>query len=121
MATNCSTNIRIYFCPPTVDFECWCVGLSFPFQFTFKDRRTGSEIDITADTFSLIVTDSTGVTVETMTVGSGLTIIADGILQGIFSSPTTDTAGRYTYELIWTITATGGVLPAAAGRIVVKA
>lgn len=121
MATNCSTNITIDFCPPTVDFECLRVGLSFPFEFTFKNRRTGAEIDITGDTFSLIVKDSAAATVETMTVGSGLTIIADGVLQGVFSSPTTDTAGRYTYELIWTIPETGGIIPAAAGRIIVKA
>lgn len=117
----CSTNITISFCPPTVDFECLKVGLSFPFEFTFKNKSDQIAINILSDSFALTVYDSLGAVVEIMTIGTGLTAIAGGLLQGVFSSPTTDAAGKYTYELIWTIPATGAELPAAAGRIIVKA
>lgn len=121
MATNCPTKITIDFEPPTVDFESLKVGLSYPFEFLFTDKRDGEAINIMSDGFALTVYDSLGAEVEIMTVGTGLTRVAGGILQGVFSSPTTDDAGRYTYKLIWTIPATGAEIPAAAGRIIVKA
>lgn len=117
MPANCLT---VSYAPSVYDFTDLFAGFSLPFEFSFSSAVDGSAINIMSDTFELNVYDSLGALVETMTVGTGLTPVSGGILQGIFSSPTTDDAGRYTYLLIWNITDTGARIPAVSGKITVK-
>jgi len=70
-------------------------------------------IDISLDDFELVILDSTGATVATLTLGSGLEIVgADTDKLNIsVGPPTTGASGTYTGTLVWTRDETGAVLP----------
>lgn len=76
----------------------------------FKD---GSEdaIDITSDTFSLEIKDSAGNVVDTLTLGSGLTVVSTNKLNIAVGPPVTDTADTYMGVLVWTRASTTAVIP----------
>lgn len=100
-------------------------GLRVGFEYAvpplyFKDQD-GVEIDITGDDFEMLVYDSTGALVDTLTVGGGITIIADNQLDIVIGAPTTDTVGRYTFDLVWTRPLTSWNAPVLSGYLTVRA
>lgn len=114
---------QIQFCAGRIDLACLKEGYSFPDEWTFTDE-TGTDIDISASDFEMVIKDSTGATVATLTLGTvvpdGLELVGTNKLKMLIGSPVTDTAGTYTYELIKSDPG-GGTYPWFEGKIGVKA
>ena len=68
-------------------------------------------ITITSDDFEMEILDSDGNVADTLSVGSGLAIVAPNKLNISVGSPVTNSAGIYTGTLVWTRALTGGVVP----------
>ena len=91
----------------------WCdmrIGYSYAKSAVFTDGNEVA-INIVADTFTMAIKNSLGATVQTLSIGSGLTIISPNTLVITVGTPTTVTAGVYNGLLIWTRTGTGSVAP----------
>lgn len=110
MNRACTVKITTNFKAPLWEWVGMLVGYTYPKTAIFKDKLN-VDIDITADDFSLEIKDSTGTTVDTLTLTSGLEIADTNKLNILVGSPVTDTAGTYTGILVWTRTATGGITP----------
>lgn len=118
MATSACKNID--FSPDFLPMEGLRVGFVYAALIEFKDRVTGDLVDISLDTFEMEIKDSTGATVETLGMGTGLSIYDDNNLLVTIGTDTTQTAGEYTYLLVWNITDTGASVPAVEGKIYVE-
>lgn len=112
---------ELNFAPDFLPMTGLRVGFTYAFEIVFKDRVTKDPITITGDDFEMVIKDSAGGVVETLTTtpAVGLTINVD-TLTGLISTDTTQTAGKYTYLIAWTIAATSAVVPAVEGTIIVK-
>jgi len=112
---------EISFAPDFLPMTGLRVGFTYAFEITFKDRITKDPITITGDDFEMIIKDSAGLVVETLTTSpaAGLTIDVD-TLTGLIGTDTTQDAGKYTYLIIWTIASTSAIVPAVEGTITVK-
>lgn len=86
------------------------IGYSYAKTAIFTDGNEVA-INIVADTFTLAIKNSAGTTVQTLSVGSGLTIISPNTLNITVGAPTTAAAGIYTGILVWTRVSTGSVTP----------
>lgn len=119
---DCATNaVELDFTAPVLDMRGIKVGRTVQFRIYFKYPKTRLPYDITADDFEMAILDSALSEVENLQVGSGFTITAPNILDGVITPLTTGMAGKYTFEIIWTIAATGATPTAADGKIIVKA
>lgn len=117
MAAVCCTNKN----PEPYEYR---VGFAYPDELSFnEDTATGDPIDISADDFKLVIKDSTGTVIDTLTLGDvstdGLEYVAPNKLKQLIGSPTTDTAGTYTADLIIT-EPDGGHYPLFTRKIIVK-
>lgn len=112
---------EIDFSPDFLPMTGLRVGFAYAFEIVFKDRITKAPITITGDDFEMIIKNAAGVVVETLTTtpAAGLTIAVD-TLTGLIGTDTTQTAGKYTYLIVWTIASTSAIVPAVEGTIVVK-
>lgn len=117
-ASVCKT---IDFAPDFLTMTGLREGFTYAFLIEFTDRDTGSPLVITGDDFEMIIKDSTGSVVETLTTtpASGLTIDNTDLL-GLMSFAITEPAGNYTFLIIWTVTDTGAIVPAVEGKIIVE-
>ena len=108
------------YCPGTINVNCIYEGFSYPDEWLFTDVN-GDAIDITNDDFSLQIRDDSGTLIQTMGIGTGLSINGPNGLQLLWGAPMTDAAGVYSFRLIWSESATGASYPVVIGRIAVKA
>ena len=118
MASVC--NNEIDFSPDLLNMRGAREGFEYAFSIVFKDRQTGALVDISADSFSMEIKDTDLITVETLTMGSGLSLDGDNTLIGLVGTGTTSAAGTYTYLLVWDIAATSASVPAVEGKIIVE-
>lgn len=118
MSATCE-QITTDYCPAVWNLTCLYVGFSYTNTIDFAEAD-GTAINISADTFSMPITNSLGVLVETLTLGSGLAILGTGTLQITIGALTTTNAGTYTHRIIWEEAATGATAPVAIGKIIVK-
>lgn len=115
------SDISISFCAATVNINCLKEGYAPPpFDLVFKNRLTGAEVDITADDFVMFVKNAAGGTVDTLTIGDGLTIVPNNRLRIQIESPVTDAAGVYSHTIVWKIQSVSPGFPAFQGKIIVK-
>jgi len=123
MAVVCKTSNTIDFSPGVINFKGLKVGHSFPDEWAFTDDL-GAAIDISSFDFDMIIADSTGAVVDTLTLGTvlttGLEYVATNKLKMLIGAPTTNLAGVYTYQLIITEPG-GGNYPWFIGSIPVAA
>lgn len=122
---TCGTSeVELDFTGPVLDMVGIKVGRTVQFRILFKYPKgsalAGQPYDITADTFEMSIKNAALAEVENLQVGSGFTIVAPNILIGVITPATTATAGKYTHDIIWTITASGATPTAAEGKIIVK-
>ncbi len=92
------------------------VGFSYPFTHIFS----GVGVDITNDDFSIVVKNSAGALIKTLTVVDGLTIEDETHLSILIGAPITAAAGTYSMTVIRTDDATGTTYPYAVGSIKVS-
>lgn len=111
-ACACGTSFNISFCPIEIGADCIWVGYAATIQVEFVDPA-----DISGDDFTATVKDSTGATVDTLTIGDGIAIDGTTILQITIESPVTDAAGKYTLTVIWTPASTGVAQPFSYGIV----
>ncbi len=118
-AQNCTTVAN--FAPAIYHVSCLREGYTYTdsIEFLNSDGEAFPSAGIMADDFSLIVKDSAGDIVTTLTVGSGLSIDSASLLTIFWGTIITGTADTYTYDLIWSITSTGEEAPVLMGNITV--
>ena len=113
-ACNCGTTFKISFAPIIIEADDIWQGFSATIEFEFLDPA-----DISGDTFSAIIKDSAGDTVDTLTMGERINVDGDTLLQILIETPVTDAAGDYTITVIWTPASTSSPQPFAYGVITV--
>lgn len=113
------TFAELDFSADVIDLLKMKAGRSYQFQVEVTDEY-GEQVNITSDAFEMSILNSIGVEVENLQVGSGFTIIAPNILQGVITSLTTGAAGTYTHTIVWNIAASGASPLLAQGKITVK-
>lgn len=120
MSSNACHITLVDFAAGIVNFANMKAGnYTYGKQLSFKTQK-GVEIDITADDFEMVVYDTNGTPVDTLTIGDGLTIVPDNKLIISFRPAVTANAGLYTYEIVWTRTALTLNFPAFVGKITIK-
>lgn len=97
------------------------VGFTFAAQPLYFKNADGTETNITGDDFVMNIYDAADALVDTLTVGGGIVIVANNRLDIVIGAPVTDTAGKYTHDLIWTRPLTSWDAPVLSGQIIVKA
>lgn len=85
-------------------------GYTYPKTALFVDSLEAA-ITITSDDFEMEILDSDGNVVDTLSIGSGLAIVAPNKLNISVGPPVTGSAGTYTGTLVWTRLSTSGILP----------
>lgn len=99
------------------------VGASYADFFDFFEVVNGAlqDEDITGDDFTLVVKDSTGATISTLTTGvlltDGLEIEGTNRLNYLIGTGVTGTAGIYTYTLFLNDPSNGSNFPVTVGKI----
>jgi hypothetical protein len=114
-ASSCSTGIANY-APAVLHFNCIPQGFSPRFTIEFLDED-GADLDISGDTFSMPTFKPDGTAGPILTVGDGLSIDDDHVLSGLIDDEITDTLGKHTFRIIWSVSATDEVMPAVQGSI----
>lgn len=119
---NCVSNdYAIDFAAAVIDLLNLRAGRSYSFKLAFKSRENGAAIDISGDSFQCIIKDASGSVLETLELGSGIEFdAADGVVQVLIGSTTTDNAGKYSHSFIWQIASSGASPVVAEGKIIVK-
>lgn len=113
-ACDCQTaEFTVSFLPIALGAEGIWAGFKRVIEVEFKTA------DISGDTFEATIKDSDGNTVDTLTIGNGITIGGTTILQLMIEPPVTTTPGRYSLTVIWTEAATGAIGPFSYGFITV--
>lgn len=121
MATNSiSVCKNIDFTPDNLIIDGLRVGFIYGVLVEFRDKSTKALIDISGDTFQMIIKNSSGATVSALTLGFGLSFDDDNTLLILIGTDVTDDDGTYTYLMEWSITETGANIPAFEGKIIVE-
>lgn len=116
MSSACNNGVTSDYKPGTWNLTGLKVGYSYAAKHTF----TGDGVDISADTFQVVVKNSAGTTIATLGIGTGLTIESDTVLGILIESPITDAAGTYSMTASRSEALTGASYPYATGKIVVS-
>jgi len=112
MSQSCQIKINSDFSVPAWD---WC-GLRAGNNYIYSRAAVFVDddevaIDITADDFTLAILDSTGAIIDTLAIGSGLTITAPNKLNISVGPPVTDDSTAKTGTLDWDKGSTGNFTP----------
>jgi hypothetical protein len=116
MSTPCNNGVTSNYKPGVWNLTGLKVGFTYSAVHTFS----GTGVDITADDFEIIVTTAAGAPVDTLVIGTGLTIDSATALSIVIGSPITDAAGTYNLTAVRTEAGTGAEYPYAVGKIVVS-
>lgn len=109
----CTCSQSISFASKTLDFLDLTAGKVEQFLLKFGNPL----LPITSDTFTMVIKDSSGATAQTLTVGSGFTILSPLTLSGAIGPLS---VGKYTHTIVWNITASGANPTIGTGRVIVK-
>jgi len=122
MANCCDNNYNTDNCPATWNWECLIEGFTYRQTVNFRNSDGSTPApDVSADGFEMVVKDSAGAVVATLTIGDGIEYGAeDNQITVKVGAPITDEAGAYTYLLSWQRVSTSEDIPVFVGKIQVK-